>query len=85
MSVWTNIAHAPKDGTAVDLWMKKPGGGYRLPNCHYQVSEIWSREGWFVEPAAGGGFWLNDSFGVATHFMPVPKGPNVLAGKDGQA
>jgi hypothetical protein len=78
--MWQSIETAPKDGTKIDLWVvfptEQPEGkrwadaSWREPGQHNCKGPAnWtSSSGW---PLHG----LTDK-PVATHWMPIPEGPN---------
>jgi hypothetical protein len=64
MSEWQPIETAPKDGTAIDIWARKPdGGGQRWTDI------VWEN-GWVSVEGK-----LSDKYWTYTHWMPIPNPP----------
>ena len=61
---WLPIEQAPKDGTAVDLWLGNRSKPRRLANYHRTRL---GRDNIFYEPNEGGPCCIRD----ATHFMII--------------
>lgn len=83
MSVWVDIAHAPKD-RPVDLWVVERGKGRRVADCWW--SQAFDAMGSPVEDGFNGwcsGEYRPSSFnpypprisGTPTHYMEIPEGP----------
>ena len=72
MSEWQSIDKAPKDGTAVDLWIHDGdiSGGSRFADCFFSEKENnWMR----IE---NGSEERADSYcGIISHFMAIPEPP----------
>jgi hypothetical protein len=66
---WLPIESAPKDGSIVDLWAE----GMRFADCRWDVAFPLS-SGWRETTRGGGSMRV---LIPATHFMLVPKGPEV--------
>lgn len=83
MSEWQPIETAPKDGTAIDLWVadRRLPNGYvipakRIPNCSYREPQ-WNgdRPGWtWHESSDECDSELNADY-TPTHWMPLPAPP----------
>jgi len=65
-SKWQPIETAPKDGTAVDLWVKSGDGKmrWRIPDCWWHTgSNLWRALSVAIHPSN------------VTHWMPPPDPP----------
>ena len=66
---WIDIASAPKDGRAVDLWIH----GYRITNCQWdQTNKKWM-VGWLDDQGKFQSFAI--MWGPPTYWMPIPEPP----------
>jgi len=72
---WEPIETAPKDGTAVDLWV----GGERVSDCEW----INNYDGFcrFKDDGDCGMAWVrvDHEHGTPTHWMPLPQPPTTEA------
>jgi hypothetical protein len=81
MTEWQPIETAPKDGTIIDLWAE----GQRHTDCEWgQLDWEISYWGW-PKDSVGWCEWserysCNGHVGNATHWMPIPKAPNITTG-----
>ena len=65
---WQEIALAPRDGTAVDLW----GLGERHAGCHFVKCEVGDKDGWWENNTKKCAYSITFPF---THFRHLPKAP----------
>lgn len=66
---WRDITSAPKDGSAVDLWIN----GYRVTNCQWdQTKEQWT-EGWLDDEGKYQSFVV--MWAPPTYWMLMPGSP----------
>jgi Lar family restriction alleviation protein len=71
---WRDITSAPKDGTAVDLWIN----GYRVTNCQWdESSEKWMM-GWLDDQGKFQSFGI--MWGPPSYWMSIPEPPKRKAG-----
>jgi hypothetical protein len=80
--VWQLIETAPKDGTAVDLWLGDDEFPMRAENCAFR--SMTESEYWAADKPLKGRYWF-DCHGYRckpTHWMPLPK-PPASAGREG--
>lgn len=65
---WIPLELAPRDGTVFDVWLS---ARHRIPDCKYIQGELCRYS------AEHGLFVSDDDLQMATHFMPIPPGPNM--------
>jgi len=72
---WRPISEAPRDGTAIDLWVVDGAASYRLTDCQW-LSD-YGETGWaswrqYAEALHDSGFQILEDDKVVTHWMPLP-------------
>jgi hypothetical protein len=75
---WLPIGGAPRDGTLVDVWLRTPSGGERVPNAKWARPPAWNHETWCRYLEDDWNCWLEIDSGdgwEVTHYMPIPAGP----------
>lgn len=65
---WQPIETAPKDGTAIDLWVREGGAQFRVIGARWMLGQ-WQ----CVARGSGQELWVNPS--APTHWMPIPEPP----------
>lgn len=83
-----NMDEAPKDGTAIDLWVRSGAASYRLTDC--QWIEDFDGAGWanyrqYDEALHDSGLQLLREGVTPTHWMPLPKPPTDQHYRKGEA
>lgn len=75
---WTDISHAPKDGTPVDLWVTNDEGGFRVTDARWTRPVGLNDETWcIIEPDFGWNYvsYPDNKGERITHYMSIPADP----------